>query len=207
MIPTYRILVNKSLVEGSMEGIKHSAIDPLLKKKDLDVDLKKNYRPVNNLVFLSKSIERVVTKRLNSHMTKNNLHNKKQFAYKEHHSTETMMAGVANDVLSGFDENKCTVMIFLDLSAAFDTIDIDKMLGILSDEIGLEGIALQWCSSFLRNRTQRVKIDGQYLESIKVKYGTAQGSVLGAKFYNIYVKRQPVIIENCGFTSTAFAAF
>ena len=162
-----------------MEGIKHSAIDPLLKKKDLDIDLKKNYRPVNNLVFLSKSIERVVTKRLNSHMTKNNLHNKKQFAYKEHHSTETMMAGVANDVLSGFDENKCTVMIFLDLSAAFDTIDIDKMLAILSDEIGLDGTALQWCKSFLKNRTQRVKINSQYSESIEVKYGTPQGSVLG----------------------------
>ena len=140
MIPMYTILFNKSLAERSMEGIKHSFIDPLSEKKDLDVDVKKNYHPVNNLVFLSKSIKPVVNKRLNSHMTKNIHHIKKQFAYKEHHSNETMMAGVANDVLSGFDENKCTVMIFLDLSAAFDTIDIDKMLGILSDEIGLEGI-------------------------------------------------------------------
>ena len=78
------------------------------------------------------------------------------------------------------------------------------MLGILSDEIGLEGTALLWCRSFLKNRTQRVKIDGQYSESIEVKYGTPQGPVLGPKFYNIYVKRQPAIIENCGFTSTAF---
>ena len=205
MLPVYVELVNKSLSEGSMEGIKHSAIDPLLKKKDLDMEVKKNYRPVNNLVFLSKTIERVVTIRLDNHMAKNNLHNKKQFAYKQFHSTETMMAGVANDVLNGFDEDKCTVMIFLDLSAAFDTIDIEKMLTILSDEIGLTGTALEWCRSFLTNRTQRVKINGHYSESIEVKYGTPQGSVLGPKFYNAYVRGQPVVIQNCGFCSTAFA--
>ena len=52
------------------------------------------------------------------------------------------------------DQNMCTVMLFLDLSAAFDTIDIDKLIEILQDEIGLHGKALEWCKSFLTNRTQ-----------------------------------------------------
>ena len=205
MIPTYKVLVNKSLEEGSMEGVKHSMIDPLLKKDDLDPEIKKHFRPVNNLVFISKLIERIVTRRLDGHMAKNNLHNKNQFAYKKHHSTETMMVGVADDVLAGFDENKCTVMVFLDLSAAFDTIDIEVLLNILSDEIGLTGAALQWCKSFLTDRTQRVNINGQYSESIAVKYGAPQGSVLGPKFYNIYVRGQPKVIQNSGFMSTSFA--
>lgn len=108
-------------------------------------------------------------------------------------------------MLKGFDENKCTVMIFIDLSAAFDTIDIETLLDILSEELGFDGKALEWCKSFLLGRTQRVKITGQYSESIDVKYGAPQGSVLGPKFYNAYVRGQPAVIESTGFTSTAFA--
>ena len=110
-IPTLKNLVNKSLSEGSMEGVKVSVIDPLLKKSDLETEPRKNYRPVNNLVFLSKLTERVVKKRLNSHMHVNRLHCDKQFAYKQFHSAETMMVGVVNDILLGFDANQGTVMI------------------------------------------------------------------------------------------------
>ena len=205
LLPLYVNLVNKSLGEGTMEGIKHSEIDPLLKKQGLDIDIKKNYRPVNNLAFLSKLTERIVSKRIDEHMEKNGLFSKEFFGYKKYHSTEMMMVGVADEVLSGFDEDKCTVMLFLDLSAAFDTIDIDRMVEILADEIGLSGTALQWCKSFLSNRTQRVKINGQYSEQLTIKYGTVQGSVLGPKFFNIYVRSQPRIFRSCGFNTTAFA--
>ena len=122
MIPALVVLVNMSLSEGSMNGIKSSVIDPLLKKLGLDSEIYKNFRPVNNLVFLSKLVERIVNKRIDAHMAENNLHNKKAFGYKSGHNTETMMLGVTNDVLAGFDENMCTVMLFLDLSAPFDTI-------------------------------------------------------------------------------------
>ena len=53
------------------------------------------------------------------------------------------------EILSGFDEGKCTIMLFMDLSAAFDTIDIEKLVAILEEEIGLSGTALNWCKSFL----------------------------------------------------------
>ena len=137
-----------------MDGVAISVIDPLLKKCGLDTDRKKNYRPVNNLVFFSKLTERIVLKRLNTHMTTNGLHCDTQFGYKKYHSTETMMLGIINDVLNAFGDNKCTIMLFLDLSAAFDTIDIGKLLGILTDEVGVTGVALQWFRSFLTGRTQ-----------------------------------------------------
>ena len=79
--------VNKSLEEGSVEGTKHSVADPLLKKAGLDPEIKKNYRPVNNLIFFSKLIERIVLKRLNTHMDEYNLNNHDAFAYKKDHST------------------------------------------------------------------------------------------------------------------------
>ena len=78
-LPTLCNLVNKSLSEGSMDGVKLSVLDPLLKKAGLDVDTKKNFRPVNNLVFFSKITERIVKVRLNNHMSKNALHSSSQF--------------------------------------------------------------------------------------------------------------------------------
>ena len=79
-----------------------------------------------------------------------------------------MMLGITEEVLKGFDDNKATIIIFLDLSAAFDTIDVDKLLEILHDEIGIGGVALEWFRSFLSGRTQRVKIDGEYSDSLEV---------------------------------------
>ena len=72
-LPCLTQLVNKSLSEGSMEGVKSSVLDPLLKKAGLDADTKKNYRPVNNLVFFSKLTERIVKKRFNKHVAENAL--------------------------------------------------------------------------------------------------------------------------------------
>ena len=141
-LPCIRELVNKSLSEGSMECVKSSVIDPLLKNIKLDSDIDKNYRPVNNLVFFSKLIERVVKRRTNGHMTVNALHTDNQFGYKQWHSTETMMLGLSDEVLSGFEKNECTIIVFLDLSAAFDTIDIDKLLDIFEYDMGITGVAL-----------------------------------------------------------------
>ena len=165
----------------------------------------RNYRPVNNLVFFSKLIERVVSRRLNSHMTLNGLQNDKNFAYKKHHNTETMMVGLVDEVLEGFEDNKCTVIVFLDLSAAFDTIDHEKLLSIMSDELGITGTALQWFRSFLVGRTQKVRINGEYSESLDVLFGAPQGSVLGPEMFSIYVRNQPKVFEKCHFNSSAFA--
>ena len=143
VIPCLSKLVNKSLHEGSMECVKESIIDSLIKKINLDSDIFNNYRPVSNLVFISKIIERVVLKDLDDYMNKNNLQGTAQYGYKKGESTESMLLEIVNNVLVAFDKNKATVILFLDLSAAFDTIDIQKLLHILSNEIGIRGTALQ----------------------------------------------------------------
>ena len=204
-LPSLMKLINESLSTGSIDGVKFSAIDPLLKKCGLDSDVKKNYRPVNNLVFFSKLIERVVSRRLNSHLDANGLQNDKNFAYKKHHNTETMMVGLIDEVLEGFENNKCTVIVFLDLSAAFDTIDHEKLLSIMSEELGITGTALQWFRSYLIGRTHQVRINGEYSESLEVLFGAPQGSVLGPEMFSIYVRNQPKVFEKCHFNSSAFA--
>ena len=89
-----------------MDGIKESIVGPLLKKAGLDIELYPNFRPVNNLLYLSKLVERAADGQVNGHMTVNNIHEPSQFAYKLHHNTETMMLGVTDEVLQGFDKNQ-----------------------------------------------------------------------------------------------------
>ena len=205
ILPVLMKLVNQSLKEGSMEGINWSVLDPLMKKIGLDPEVDKNYRPVNNLLYMSKLTERVVSTRMDEHMDKHCLHENSQFGYKTHHNTETMLLSLTDEALRGFDDNKATIIIFLDLSAAFDTIDIDKLLQILEDEIGISGTALKWFRSFLTGRTQRVKISGKYSESLEVPCGAPQGSVLGPKLFNINVRSQPLAFQHCRFKSSSFA--
>ena len=76
-------------------------------------------------------------------MTVNNLHCIYQHAYKPFHSTETLLLYVVNDILIAFDKNKAVILLFIDLSAAFDTVDIDKLLHILNLDIGISGVALK----------------------------------------------------------------
>ena len=121
-------------------------------------DNKKNYRPVSNLLFIGKLVERVVSIRLKKHMDDNNLNITSQYGYKKGHSTETLLLNVVNDLLTACDEQRATIVMLLDLSAAFDTVDQDKLLTILHDEVGINGIALKWFVSFLKGRSQKVKI-------------------------------------------------
>ena len=118
----------------------------------------KNYRPVSNLLFVSKLIERVVQTRLERHMIRNGLISNKNYAYMKNHSTEHLLLKVVNDLYLAFDENRPSVVVLLDLSAAFDTVDHDKLLHILEHDIGIVGITLKWFESFLKGRNQKVKI-------------------------------------------------
>ena len=122
-IPIWKDLVNLSLTTGSMDCLKCGVLLPALKAMDdlMDSDLYKNYRPLTNLVFVGKLIERVVKIRTDGHLDTNKLHCENQYGYKNEHSTELLMTKVTNDLLISCDNKNPTLVMFLDLSAAFDT--------------------------------------------------------------------------------------
>ena len=105
--------------------MKSAVVTPLLKKSTLNPDILKNYRPFSILSYISKLLERVVTGRLTDYMTENNLHEHLQSTYKPGHSTETALVKVQNDILTSIHQHGVVVLVMLDLSAAFDTIDHD----------------------------------------------------------------------------------
>ena len=122
LLPTITNIINTSLTTGIVpRGLKTAIVKPLLKKPSLDKNLLKNYRPISNLPLLSKILEKVFLHKLLSHLQANNLCNPFQSAYRAGHSTETILLRVVNDILSALDNDNISVLLLLDLSAAFDT--------------------------------------------------------------------------------------
>ena len=97
------------------------------------------------------------------------------------------------------------MLVLLDMSAAFDTVDIEKLLQILENKIGLKGVVLKWFQSFLTGRTQKVLINGELSKILVTLYGVPQGSVLGPVLFNIYVSSLPSVIQTLGFKSSMYA--
>ena len=117
-----------------------------------------NYRPVSNLSYLSKSLERVVQRRLQEFLDSNHLMLETQSAYHQYHSTETVVTKVYNDLLLAADQGGISALCLLDLTAAFDTADHDLLMLRLERQFGLRGVLLEWFSSYLSDRTFQVVI-------------------------------------------------
>ena len=139
---------------------KSSIVIPLIKKTGLDCEVLKNYRPVSNLSFLSKIIEKIISVRILQHITDNDIIDGFQSAYKAGHSCETALLRVYNDIVITIGKGNGSFLVLLDLSAAFDTIDHDNLFMILERFVGISGSALQLIKSYFSGRTQRVVIDG-----------------------------------------------
>ena len=146
-------IVNCSLHNGSFTSeLKQANVKPLLKKLGLTVDDKKNFRPVSNLSFVSKLIERAVSAQLNKHADKTGNLEPFQSAYRENHSTETALLHVKTDLINALDNKEITCLVLLNLSAAFDTIKIDYLLNRLCYHFGTTGMALKWFEEYLTDR-------------------------------------------------------
>ena len=109
-----------------------------------------SYRPISNLSFLRKTIEAAAKKQLTAHMEKLNALPGDQSAYRECHSTQTVLCGIVSDLLEYMDEGKCAILILLDLSAAFDIVDHELLIDDLL-YTGAECVALKWFKRYLGN--------------------------------------------------------
>ena len=136
---------------------------------------------------MSKLIEKVIAIRLVEHMTQNTIMEKFQSAYKAHHSTETALLRVYNDVMFNIDRGNGTLLVLLDLSAAFDTIDHLILFHILEHSLGITDSALSLMKSYLDGRQQCVQIEGVISEFARLACGVPQGSVLGPLKFSIYM--------------------
>jgi len=188
LVPAITDIMNISLSSGVVPACyKHALVIPLLKKSNLDHNVLKNYRPVSNLPFLSKVLERIVLKQLMGHLERHKLLEPFQSAYRKCHSTETALLRVTNDILLASDHGEISILSLLDLSAAFDTIDHVILCNRLSTMFGCSGLVLDWFNSYLSGRSQSVIINNIRSEPTLVMFGVPQGSVLGPVLFSMYM--------------------
>ena len=187
LLPYITQIINGSLESGVVPSIYKTAhVKPLIKKPNLPANDLKNYRPVANLMFTFKVLERVVASQLKSYLHENGLFSDAQSAYRQYHSTETAMLRVINDLLLALDKGNEAILVLLDYSAAFDTINHEVFFKRLQDRYGIGGTVLKWFMSYLKDRSQAVVIDKVTSDSFPLPWGTPQGSVKGPLDFIMY---------------------
>ena len=200
------ILVNNSLKNGVFpQTIKQSHIIPIKKSKTSDQNILSNYRPISNISFLSKILEKSALTQLLDHLNCNNLFMKEQSAYKSNHSCETALIKITNDVLSVLNSSTNVVVIFLDFTAAFDTICHQHLLCKLNKQYGLVGNVLKWFESYITDRTFKVKIKDQMSQGTKLRFGVPQGSVMGPILFGLYTQDIKEILKKYDLNFHVFA--
>ena len=124
-----------------------------MKKFDADFEQFQNFRLISNVKVVSKLLEKAVVIQLTDHVMGHHLDETFQSAYKNFHSTETALVRVQNDILCAIDNNESVILLLLNLSDAFDTVDHSILLSRLRDRFGVNGTAVAWFESYLTSRT------------------------------------------------------
>ena len=195
LLPGLTKMINLSLESGCFpESWKHADVHPRLKKPKSEATFP-NLRPISNLIFVSKLVERVVFNQTHNHVTLNCLYPKAQSSYREFHSTETALLRIKNDILMKMNKQHLTLLVLLDLSAAFDTVDHVILLNRLNSNFCISGRVLSWFCSYLHNRSQSVSVNGETPRSFDVKHGVPQGSCLGPLLFILYVSKLFTVVE------------
>ena len=109
-----------------------------------------------------------------------------QSAYREHYSCEMAILKISNDILWGMEAQSITSLVALDLSAAFDTVDHEVLLSILSNKYGIKSKALKWFDQYLRPRSFKVTVNSAYSKDKDLMVSVLQGSCVGANIFNLY---------------------
>uniref|UniRef100_A0AAY4ENN7 Reverse transcriptase domain-containing protein n=1 Tax=Denticeps clupeoides TaxID=299321 RepID=A0AAY4ENN7_9TELE len=205
LIPFTSYIINGSISSGHVpSAFKTARVLPILKKPTADPTDINNYRPVSLLSFLSKILERCVYNQLSLHLSQNNLLDPNQSGFRTAHSTETALLAVTEQLHAARLAKLSSVLILLDLSAAFDTVNHKTLLSILK-RLGIRGSAWQWFASYLDERSYQVTWKGSTSTSRRLSTGVPQGSVLGPLRFSLYTRSLGEVISSHGLSYHCYA--
>jgi len=206
LAPFIARMFNQSFAIGRFPSKwKHAIVKPLLKKAGTEESSPANFRPVSNLTFVSKVLERIANHQLTEYLSESRLLPRFQSAYRRGHSTETALLKVFSDVVNAIDSGQLALLSLLDMSAAFDTVDHDIFIQRLSRSFGIKDRALSWLESYIKGRTQSVHLAGEETPPRLVTCGVPQGSVLGPLLFVLYTADVERIIEVHGLLHHCYA--
>ena len=206
LLPVISFIVNQSFQTGYFPcQLKTAVITPVLKKPNLDTDVLNNYRPISNLSWLSKILEKCVHKQLTSYLETNSLLSKFQSGYRKHFSCETAITRIHNDILLMIDKKTNVLLMLLDLSAAFDTVNHNLLLQKLHQSYGIDQSVLSWIESYLTGRRFKVRVRNGESDHCVLEIGVPQGSILGPILFILYTKSLETVVSKYGISVHFYA--
>ena len=183
---------NTSFEHGYVcDSLKEAIIRPLLKSPKLDLVFP-GFRPISNLAYLGKLAERFISQQLVTYAELMDMMEPFQSAYRQGYLTETAQLHVKTDMLDAIDRKEVTCLVMLDLSTAFDIVSHKLLINHLKYCFGITDTILQWISSYLTNRSQRVMVCNELgevaeLSRKSLEQGILQGSTLGPILFNLFM--------------------
>ncbi|KAF7247056.1 hypothetical protein EYD10_06953 [Varanus komodoensis] len=198
-------VIYASLRDGQVPApLKEAVVRPVLKKASLDPEMATNYRPVANIPFLGKVLERVVAGQLQALLDETDYLVQFQSSFRPGYGTESALVTLYDDLCRERDRRSASLLVLLDLSAAFDTINhgilLDRLVGL-----GVGGTALQWFRSYLNGRFQKVVLGDCGSVPWQLCHGVPQGSILPSLLFNNYMKPLGEVIRRCGLRNHQYA--
>ena len=184
-------MLNQSFQSETFPSLlKISKLQPIYKAKEKSDP--SNWRQINQLSCISKIWEKVVTEQINDHLEHNNINSSLQFGFKKAHSTVHPIILARNLIESAKNKSLYTIVVNIDLKAAFDLIRSSSILLEKYEHYGLEGSALNWLKSFFTGRQQYVTWKSSKSQITNLfDLSVVQGSSIGPGAFNCYVSDMP----------------
>ena len=148
------------------------------------------------LQYVAELTEKTVFNQTHMHMMVNSVYPPLKLSYRQFHSTETVLLKVTSDILLKMNTQEVTLLVTLDVSAAFDTTNHGILIDRLNKDVGIQEKALDWFKSYLTKRSQQVSLNGTISKQFNLDSGVPQGSYLEPLHLIIYASKLFKVIED-----------